>query len=66
MQLFPPPSGILHITGIHSNDYLGQREAQSVQQGVQGLSQPQDGHYPPDPMIRKGIFFFSPFYFDIG
>lgn len=54
--LFFSFSGVLHVTGIHSNDYLGQREAPSVQQRVQGLSQPQDGHYPPDFMIRKGMF----------
>lgn len=44
-------SGIVHITGVHSDDHLGQREAQSLQQGIQGLSQPPDGNYPPDYLI---------------
>lgn len=45
-------SGIVRITGFHPDDHLGQREAQSLQQGVQGLSQPPDGHYPPDSLSR--------------
>lgn len=45
------PSGIVHIIGVHSDVHLGQREAQSLHQGVQGLPQPPDGHYPPDTLI---------------
>ncbi|KAF3703358.1 Very-long-chain enoyl-CoA reductase [Channa argus] len=45
-----PASGIVHSTGVHPDDRLGQREAQSLQQGVQGLSQLPDGHYPPDSL----------------
>lgn len=44
-------SGIVHITGVPSDGHLGQREAQSLQQRVQGLSQRPDGHYPPGSLI---------------
>ena len=61
MQSFSPPSGILHFTDVHSNDYMGQREAQGLQPRVQGLSPSQDGHYPPDSMIRGILFLRLPF-----
>lgn len=50
-------SGILYITGIHSNDDMGQREAPSIQHRVQGLSHPEDGHYPPNS-LRNFFFCF--------
>nr|XP_046227807.1 very-long-chain enoyl-CoA reductase isoform X2 [Scatophagus argus] len=40
----------VHITGVRSDEHLGQREAQSLQQGVQGLSQPPGGHHPSDSL----------------
>lgn len=51
-------SGIVHFTGLHSDDHLGQMEAQSLQQGVQGLSQPSDGHYSPDSLTVVEIVFY--------
>lgn len=44
-------SGLVHIIGVHSDDHLGQREAQNLQQGVQGLSQPPDGYNTVDSLI---------------
>lgn len=44
-------SGILHITGVYSDDHLGQRKAQSLHQGIQGLSQSPSGYYTSDSLI---------------
>lgn len=43
-------SCIVHFTDLHSDEHLGQRKAQSLQQGVQGLSWPSHGHYSPDSL----------------
>lgn len=44
--MFLYSSCFVHITGVHSDDRVGQRKAQSIQQGVQGLPKRPDGHYP--------------------
>lgn len=44
-------SGIVHVIGVYSDDHLGKRKTQSIQQGVQGLSKPPDGHYSSDSLI---------------
>ena len=43
-------SGLVHTIGVHSNDHLGQREAQNLQQGVQRLPQPPDGYNTSDSL----------------